>query len=291
MEVVRAVLLTRTITGAADMLNVSPAAVSRMLRHTESQIGFELFSRGRHGFTPTPEAADLLDDLEEVHARIKRVQDRLQQSELAGRSLRIGASSGLGLSLVPRAVARTKALDPAFEFELDVLHIDEIVPHLELGACDFALTIFDVDDPRVGCRKLAVGELVCLVPDDHVLSACEHVSLTEIAKHNLVGFDRRSFQQRMIDRLFAAQSLQPHYGSRARLMVTACALVREGLGITLIDEFTVFGNPLPGTKIIRIENGPHFPLNLVTNPKAPLSQKALSFLAVLRRMLKDGMRG
>jgi DNA-binding transcriptional LysR family regulator len=287
IEVIRAVLLTRAISGAAAMLNVSPAAVSRMLKHTESQIGYQLFSRGPQGFVATPEAADLLDELEEVHIRLKRIQDRLQQGQMEERSIRIGASPGLGLSLVPKALARMKHVDPTFQFELDVLHIDEIVPHLEVGECDFALTIFEVGDPRVQCRKLAEAELICLVGEAHQLANHSSVSLQELARNDLVGFDRSSFQQRMIDQLFADQSLAPRYRARARLMVTACALVREGLGATLLDAFTVFGEAPTGTRAVSLEQTFRFPLNVITSRKSPLSQTSHAFLITLQKLLAD----
>ena len=291
IEVVRAVLLTGTISGAAAMLNVSAAAVSRMLKHTESQIGFDLFVRGRQGFTPTPEASNLLGDLEEVHLLLKRIGDRLRISETENPSIRIGASPGLGLSLVPKAMARIRAADTVAEFELDVLHIDEVVPRLELGACDFALTIYDMDDPRVACRKLAEASLVCLVPANHVLAGRRKVSLEQLAAHDLIGFDRRSFQQQMIDRLFERKALTPNYRSRTRLMVTACALVREGLGATLLDAFTVFGAPPEGTCVLEIDEKVRFPLNLISSPKRPLSQRSLAFLRMLYDVIAEAPRG
>ncbi|BCH23366.1 LysR family transcriptional regulator [Mesorhizobium sp. L-8-3] len=267
------------------MLNVSAAAVSRMLKHTESQIGFDLFNRTSTGFIPTPEAGSLLGDLEQVHLLLKRIEERLRTSETEDPSIRIGASPGLGLSLVPKVLARIRETDASAEFDLDVLHIDEIVPHLELGTCDFALTIYDMDDPRVECRKLAEAPLICLVPASHPLASRGTITLKELAAHDLVGFDQRSFQQKMIDRLFGEKSLRPRYRSRARLMVTACALVREGLGATLLDAFTVLGAPPEGTRVLELQEEVLFPLNLVSSPKRPLSQRSLAFLRVLHGLV------
>jgi DNA-binding transcriptional LysR family regulator len=285
IEVIRAVLLAHTVSGAAELLNVSAAAVSRMLKHTESQIGFELFARGRSGLVPTPEAAELLGDLQEVHARLKRIQYRLQRRSRNEVPLTIGASSGLGQSLVPRVLASLRTVKPELSCEVNILHIDEIVPHLELSACDFVLTIFDMSDPRLVCQRLAEAELICLAPEGIFPPGRRSITLEEIADNDLVGFDRRSFQQRMIDDLFAKHHLQPRICARARLMTTAHALVVEGLGIGLLDGFTVFGDPPARTSILRVEQPVIFPLNVISSRKNPLSQESHLFLTTLRRLV------
>ena len=45
IEVIRAVMMTGTISGAADMLNVSAPGISRLVKHTEESLGIRLFER------------------------------------------------------------------------------------------------------------------------------------------------------------------------------------------------------------------------------------------------------
>ena len=45
IEVIRAVMLTGTIAGAARLLNVAPPGLSRLMKHTEDSLGAKLFSR------------------------------------------------------------------------------------------------------------------------------------------------------------------------------------------------------------------------------------------------------
>lgn len=281
IEVIRSVLLARSISGAARLLNVSPAAVSRMLRHAESLIGYPLFERTREGFIPTPEAHDLLDDLEEVHKRLGRIEARLTYANSDPDVLRIGSSPGLGLSLIPSALAEMVRLDPSFQFQLGALHIDEILSHLEFGRYDFAMTIYDLDDPRLKIRSLAKASMICLVAQDHPLAQRQVVTIEEAAEFDFVGYDPQSFQQQMIDRLFTERGLAPRYKGRCRLMNTACSLVKERIGITFLDAFTTFGEPPSGTKVIELGLDDLFPLNLVTLANAPTSQETERFIDVL----------
>lgn len=287
VEVIRAVLKARSISGAARLLNVSPAAVSRMLRHTESQIGFALFSRTTSGFVPTPEARDLVDDLEQVHSGLHRIQTRLSAGRERPVLLRIGSSPGLGMTVVPRALARMRRKAPDFQFELGALHVDEVLTQLEFRRYDFAMTIYEIDDPRLSIRTLARAPFVCLMPEDHPLAEHDTVSLHQIARHDLIGYDPASFQQRLIDRFFSDLGLTPFYVARCRLMNTACALTQERIGLTLLDQFTVFDRPPQGTRAARVELDFRFPLNVITLTEAPLSVESERFLKELEDLTTE----
>ncbi len=278
LEVLRAVVLTGSISGAAQLLHVSPAAVSRMLKHTESQVGYQLFQRTREGLVPSPEAIDLLEDLDAIHDRLTRIQQRLSSPRSHKNRLRIGASPGLGLSLLPKAFQRALRQDPELELELGVLHVDEVVRSLEFQRYDFALTIYDIDDPRLIIKRIGGGELVCLAEETHPLADRPEISVADLADYPIIGFSSESFQQRIIDRLAIQAGVELTYSARCRLMVTACALVQEGIGITLLDSLTVFNGAPPGTRIIPLRERHQFPLNFILHRKTPPSQVTISFV-------------
>lgn len=285
VEVIRAVMVARSISGAAQLLNVSPAAVSRMLRHTESQIGFALFSRTPNGFVPMPEAHALLDDLEQVHSSLMRIEARLIGSAHTETALRIGSSPGLGLSVVPRSLSALQSRQPELRIELGGLHVNEVLPLLEFRRYDFALTIYEIDDPRLETRQIADAPLVCLMPQDHPLAGSVQVTLEDIAAYPMIGYDTQAFQQRLIDEMFRRRGLTPDYRVRCRLMNTACVLVQEKLGITLLDRFTVHGRIPEGTCVAAIDIDYRFPLNVICMRDAPLSREAEGFLDEVKRIV------
>lgn len=285
VEVVRAVMVARSINGAAQLLNVSAAAVSRMLRHTESQIGFELFARTPGGFVPTADTIALMPDLETIHKSLKRIEDRLTLQDASDLPLRIGTSPGLGLSLVPQALACMHKKHADIRFELGSLHVDEVVPMLEFRRYDFALTIYDLDDPRVETTKIAEAPMVCLMAENHPLAGEGKVTLEQIVQYPMIGYASQAFQQQMIDEMFKERGLTPDYQARCRLMNTACVLVQEDIGVTFLDQFTIFGRTPVGTCVALLDIDYRFPLNVLTFKDAPLSRVAEIFLADLKQVL------
>lgn len=57
---------TGTVSGAARNLHVSQPNVTRILAHTEQQLGFGLFERVKGRLVPTVEAKTLLPEAEKV---------------------------------------------------------------------------------------------------------------------------------------------------------------------------------------------------------------------------------
>ncbi len=63
IEVIRAIMITGTISGAAKLLVVSAPGISRLMKHTEKTLRLKLFER-RHGrYVPTPEANDIFEQI------------------------------------------------------------------------------------------------------------------------------------------------------------------------------------------------------------------------------------
>ncbi|WP_268810299.1 LysR family transcriptional regulator, partial [Vibrio parahaemolyticus] len=67
LEVFYAIMQARTVSGAARLLHVSQPNVTRVLAHTEQQLGFALFERVKGRLVPTQEAKALLPEAEKVY--------------------------------------------------------------------------------------------------------------------------------------------------------------------------------------------------------------------------------
>jgi LysR family glycine cleavage system transcriptional activator len=62
---------------AAQILNITPAAIGQRIRSLEDYLGSDLLVRGRSGLKPTAELESALDDLQLAFAALERVTDSL----------------------------------------------------------------------------------------------------------------------------------------------------------------------------------------------------------------------
>ena len=89
IEIIRAIMVTGTIAGAAKLLNISAPGVSRLMKYTEDMVGVPLFHR-RHGrYVPTPEARNVFDLIDNIHRKVEDLQTSIG---------RLGSGEGRELS-------------------------------------------------------------------------------------------------------------------------------------------------------------------------------------------------
>ena len=91
--------------------------------------------------------------------------------------------------------------------------------------------------------------------------------------------------------IFARKKLKYDITIRARFGTTVCALVKAGLGIAVIDQFTVAHGGFPGVELIRIVEPTKFDTYIAVKRGAPLSLYTEHFIACLRLEMQAGGLG
>src|SRR5579864_3156737 len=102
IEVFRAIMLTRTMNAAAQMLCSSQPGLSRMIKHLEARLGFLLFDRVHGRLVPTVEADALYREIEHVHHGILNLQHIVARLAAGENTVfRLGASPSLSRGFAP----------------------------------------------------------------------------------------------------------------------------------------------------------------------------------------------
>src|SRR5579862_2959870 len=105
-EVVRAIMVTGTVGGAARLLNVSSPGISRVMKHAEMSVGVKLFSRKGGRYSPTREATAIFDQIDGVYGKVEDLQFVISRIKRGTNiELKVGAVPSIANVMVPRAVA------------------------------------------------------------------------------------------------------------------------------------------------------------------------------------------
>ena len=140
IEVFHAVYTTGSISAAARVLHVSQPSVSKVLHHTEQQLGLALFRLVRGRLVATDEAHALFVEASEVFKRLTSLQktaDNLRDQ--ADGRIRLAVVPSLGLHIAPLAIARFRERHPDTTFVVKTLHHDELFEALHERTCDIAI--------------------------------------------------------------------------------------------------------------------------------------------------------
>ena len=283
IEVIRAILVTGTIAGAAKLLNVSSPGISRLMKYTEDTLGVRLFNR-RHGrYVPTPEASSIFGLLDSVYRKVEDLQfaiGRLERGE--GRELSVASVPSIANVMVPRALERLRGRFPELAIDINILKIEEAIDYLLLGRGEVVAVSSRLDHATIDFAPLAAGRLVCIVPAASELAQRGSIAPREIAAHPLIGIDPNDPYGRVMTEIFRREGLTYRMDIKARFGSMVASLVAAGLGIAIIDEFTMTGGRAQGVKCLEIEAESGFQTYAAYRSDVALSVYAEAFIEFLR---------
>jgi DNA-binding transcriptional LysR family regulator len=200
--------------------------------------------------------------------------------------LRIGSVPSISQVMVPRAIARVRQRYPALRIDVNILKIEEAVDYLLLDRGDCVAMSYRLEHPSLDFLPLASGELFCIVPPGHELARRKQVSAADIIRYPLIGIDPNDPYGRIMAEIFARNKLDYDITIRARFGTTVCALVKAGLGIAVIDQFTVAHGGYPGVELLRIVEPTRFDTYVAIKRGAPLSLHIEHFIECLRAEMR-----
>jgi DNA-binding transcriptional LysR family regulator len=248
IEVLRAIMVTGSISGAGDLLHVSQPVVSRTLQHAEQQAGFKFFERMRGRLVPTGELLAIYPDVEQVFAAIEKLRySSASVRRQGGAPLRLAVTPSLANSVLPRAIEGMLETHPDASFELATLHTNEVVAALRAGTVDLGICLSPPAVPGIEAHLLATGQMVLATPTSWPHLLRQNAPLSELgylAERPFIRLDDGTPLGSIIGQRLEHATLGLHANIVVQTYAIARALVTQGVGYALLDTFTaVAGGP------------------------------------------------
>jgi DNA-binding transcriptional LysR family regulator len=206
----------RSITRAADALNLTQPAVSAMLRELESIFGVQLVQRSPRGVSLTPAARAALRRFSIALAEVESARDEARLAEQDARQrLRVGALTIAMVELVPDAMRSFLASAGQVRIEISEGTVDGLTDQLMRGELDCVVgRISPAWAGAAGSSQLAQARLFdeprCLVCRiGHPLAAQRSVGLRTLAEQRWILSPRPSSSRVLFDDLFLVRGLAP----------------------------------------------------------------------------------
>lgn len=245
LEALRALVTTGTTVGAAQRLSISQSAVSRSLSQLEERLGRSLFIRSSGRIYPTPEALRLnekLDALFETLAEIDGADWAAREDE----PLRLVVPPTLAHHFVIRRVARFLKRNPGRRIQLDIQSTDSLLSGIMNAQYDLGLTSGMIQRSGVTLLPWRRSKIVCAMPEDHPLVAKETIVPEDLEGVELIEFLGRLGTRALSDQILGRAGVRPRTVVETATNMAALELVREGLGITLVNPFPLLSEGIQG---------------------------------------------
>ena len=239
IEVFHAVYTTGSISAAARSLHVSQPSVSKVLHHTQSQLGLKLFALVRGRLVATDEAHALFIEVNEIFERLGSLQKTIANiKNIGGGHIRLGVVPSLGLNVAPLAVARFREMHPEITFDVQTLHHDELFQALYERTCDIAMAYSPPLNPRMKSRALKTAQMVLLFQRDDIPDVGDSVSLSLLDGRDVVGLTASGPIGEALGNELLRRNVLVREVVSNQTFYTAAAMTRHGAGMTVVDEFT-----------------------------------------------------
>lgn len=247
IEVVRAVLIAGTIQGAANLLNVSAPGISRLVKHTEDGLGVRLFERRAGIFMPAPEAHAIFAMLQQVHHQMENLNAAVGSLRKGrGFTLSFASAPSIANFIGARVIRGLRQRFPDLDVDLNILKIEETLDYLLLEQGEVVIMSSPLDNPALQNTPLCEGRIVAILPEGHPLTPRPAVSIHDLVRFPFIGVDPDDPYGRQLARPFTDAGLPVRHAMRGRFAQTLVSLVRHGLGVAVIDEFSVAEVYMPG---------------------------------------------
>jgi DNA-binding transcriptional LysR family regulator len=233
----RAVMLTRSVTLAAAQLRTSQPTASRMLADLEREVGFKLFARQGNRLVPTSEAAALYEEVHRSFVGLDRIEAAAQGiAAFRGDRLRIASIPSLALGPLSMAVPRFLHVHPEATVALELHAFDEVVNQVATRRCDVGFVAHPIEHPALRTVPVVEADAVCVLPPGHALRRRRLVRARDLAGVPFVSLEGPS--RRRIDEVFASQGVERRLMVETQTGAVACRLVRQGVGVSVLDPYT-----------------------------------------------------
>jgi DNA-binding transcriptional LysR family regulator len=236
---------------AAEELHISQPALSASVRSLERELGIDLLERGRHGATVSDSGREVLPHILTVLDSVDRLRQAAGEQHRSIRVIRVGTVNTATVPLLTPAIRQFRETHHATQVEIIGAQQDEIHRAILAGSIDLGLVNYlEGDDmpPELETTTLLRGRpVVCMRPDS-ALASLTVVRVSDLQAESLIVMRSGYLMHRFIHRLMQGQ--QPGFSYSTDGAEMGKLLVAEGLGITVLPDFSVIGDPLEQRGVI-----------------------------------------
>ncbi|MFD7132901.1 LysR family transcriptional regulator [Streptomyces sp. NPDC059894] len=245
LEYIAAVTRLGSLRRAAEELRLSQPALSETVRNLERELGVDLLERKRSGATMSASGRELLPHIIGVLDAVDRLRAAAGEQHRISRMVRVGTVNAATVPLLIPAVRTFRASHPVTQVEVVAAQQTDIHRTLLEGGFDLGLVNHLAGDDMPAefeSTELLRGRPVVCVRPDSPLAAGPSVSVDDLLGVPLIGMRSGYVMHRYVHRLLDGRAPSFAYSTDGAEM--GKLMVAEGLGATVLPDFSVAGDPL-----------------------------------------------
>ena len=235
LEIIRAIADTGSFTAAGEKLHVSQSAISRQILLLEDELGEPVFHRIGRRIRITPAGESLLQlshrVFQDLQDTVSAISDK--RESLRG-TLRLVGGMTVCLYVFPSLLAEVRRVHPHLDLKVTVGSAERSITMLRSGAGDLGMLTLPVETSDLVAVPVLEEELFLITYLTHPLAKKKTITPADLDKQPFVLFETGSITRRLVEEFFARERLKPQIIMETENVEIIKAMVRNGLGISII---------------------------------------------------------
>jgi len=240
LAVFHAVALEGNISKGAERLLISQPAVSKQIRDLERNLKTTLFDRLPRGVRLTKAGALLAEHARRVFAATADAQRALDELKGLHRGrLAIGASTTIGVYLLPELFVRFRRLHPGVELRLDIANSIGVESLLIDGVIDIGLSESPMTSAGLDATVFMEDELVAIAPVGHPLTRKRKTTAEMLCREPFVVRETGSQSKSMAERALVDLGLSVRPAMSLGSTEAIKRAVAAGVGVAIVSRLAI----------------------------------------------------
>ena len=282
VEAFRAVILSGTVSRAAELMGVTQPNVSRLIGELEDAVGFALFDRVKGRLIATPEGQAFYRDVEQSFRGLDLLRSSAARiRDFGSGHIRVASLAAAGSTIVPRAVRKFRENFPSAIVTLSIMTSAAVRNHVVDGEYDLGLAADEVDLSGVEHQVFGSFPALCAIPAGHHLAAKKIVRPEDLDGVDYVALSPEDRARLQFDRFCEEAGAKPNLVIETPFAITACALALEGVGVGIVNPLAIDGFAERGLVFRPFEPAVYFKSYLLFRPDMQKARLVRAFVAAL----------
>lgn len=222
---------------AAAELHLSPSALTVQVQQLEEWLGVALLDRSPRHVSLTAAGQQARGPMEKLLLDLDNIVSGSRDLAALRRGMvTLAALPSVCAGVLPPALRQFREQFAGIELRLQDLVAHRIHAQVRAGEVDFGIGGRARLSHGLDFQPLLEDRLCLFVATDHPLALRQSVTLKDLARQPIILTGRDSSVREQVETLFDDSRLPLLAAMEANYMSTVLALVRQGLGITLLPE-------------------------------------------------------
>ncbi|HTJ93830.1 MAG TPA: LysR family transcriptional regulator [Pararobbsia sp.] len=276
-------------TRAATRLHLSQPALTVQIRRLEETVGARLFDRNSRSVALTQTGRELLPLLQRsLNDMEQALRDARAFGEGASGTVRLACLPTYASSALPNLIQAFRKRVPQARFQIRDVVASMVNTLVRNEEADIGVTGGNTLDATLDVLHMSEDRLVVVCPKTHALARKRSIRVADLDGLPLVLTASGTSVRAVVDAALAAARCTPDIACEPMYMMSAVAMVRSGLGVSVLPETAREVRAEPGL-VTRLIDDPSFvrPIALVKKRGRTLPRVTEEFVNAMVLAMPD----